>query len=112
IAYRYIVRFLFWISNRNQNALRVGVFGAGSSGVLLLNLLGKNKLYHADVKVYFDDSKKRIGKKINHIPIVDASSMLHYIKLYKLDEIIISPNLVSFERTEQLLNVANKGGVV
>lgn len=112
IVYRYAIRFLFAISSRNRKALRIGIFGAGSSGVLLLDLLGKNKLYHADVKVYFDDSKKRIGKQINHIPILEAKDMAHYIKSFELDEIIISPNVLSIERKEQLLNICNKSGVV
>lgn len=112
VVYRYVIRFLFFLSSKSRKAVRIGIFGAGSSGVLLLDLLGKNKFYHADVKVYFDDSKKRIGKKINHIPIVDADDMARYIKTLELDEIIISPNVVSLERKEQLLNVANKAGVV
>lgn len=111
VAYRFIIRFLFFISSKSRKTLRIGIFGAGSSGVLLLDLLGKNRLYHADVKVYFDDSKKRIGKMINHIPILDAQAMGHYIKTFDLDEIIISPNVVSLERKEQLLNIANNAGI-
>jgi FlaA1/EpsC-like NDP-sugar epimerase len=112
MAYRYLIRFLFFVANKKRKALRIGIFGAGSSGVLMLDLLGNNKLYHADVKVYFDDSKKRIGKKINHIPIVDAADMEHYIKVFELDEVIISPNLVSLQRKEELLTITNKAGVV
>lgn len=111
VVYRYVIRYLFFVLTRNRKALHIGIFGAGSSGILLLDLLGKNKLYHAQVKVYFDDNKRKIGKKINQIPILDAKNMAHYIKVFELDEIIISPNIVTVERKEQLLQIANANGV-
>lgn len=112
LSYRFVIRYVFFLSLREKKPLRVGVFGAGRSGILTLNLLEKNGLFPADVLFFFDDSSSKIGKKIHRIPVVDAADMTEYIKDYQLDEVIISPRKVSVERKEDLLNQTNKAGAV
>lgn len=110
ITYRLLIRYIFFLSFKKKTTVKVGIFGAGALGVRMLDLLGENKLFHAEVLFFFDDNRKKVGKRINRIPVVDAADLHTYIKKYNLDQIIISPNDVSFERKEQLLQISNSTG--
>ncbi|PTT02319.1 polysaccharide biosynthesis protein [Pedobacter sp. HMWF019] len=111
LSYRFVIRYVFFLSLREKKSLRIGIFGAGDSGVSSFNLLGKDKFYPADVLFFFDDNPRKIGKRINRIPVIDAKNLPEYIRNYQLDQLIISPEAVSVERKEELLKVVNDAGI-
>ena len=110
--YRMGVRYLFFFAKSSSSkAIKTGIFGAGESGVLLMNVLRSDKMNPAAVLMFFDDDITKCNKFINGIPVLDAKRIGAQARKYRLEQIIVSPRLISNKRKEELFEATKKAGL-
>lgn len=112
LTYRIGVRYIFFLSKTSSDGvIKTGIFGAGESGVLLMNYLRSDRKNHASVLMFFDDEVSKCNKFISGIPVLDARMIDYFAKKYALEQIIVSPRLISNRRKEELFESCKKSGV-
>jgi FlaA1/EpsC-like NDP-sugar epimerase len=81
------------------------IYGAGSSGIILYNSIQNDVKSNIDVIGFIDDDERKIGKKIDRIPVHGYNDLNEEFLLKKnVDEIIISIQNIS---SKNLLDISN-----
>jgi len=82
--YNYIIHDVKSISN-------VLIFGAGSSGMITYDAVQNDAKSGLEVVGFIDDDERKIGKKINLIPVYGLQSITdEFIKKHNVEDVIIS----------------------
>lgn len=91
LSYRVIRRFRKRKLNSNNNIKRIMIIGAGDAGAMIIRELKNNIQLNYKPIVVIDDDEKKIGQRINGIPILGQKcDIVHIVKNKNIDEIIIA----------------------
>jgi len=83
----------------NQGVKNVLIYGAGSSGLITYDALSNDNKTNNVVVGFIDDNTKKIGKKINLLPVYNLEEITHKkIEKYNIDEVIISIQNIESKR--------------
>nr|WP_242695973.1 nucleoside-diphosphate sugar epimerase/dehydratase [Pedobacter sp. SYSU D00873] len=110
--YRMGIRYVFLFARTaSSEGLKIGIFGAGESGILLSNYLKNDRANKMDVIAFFDDELSKCSKLINGIPVVSAQRLESFARKNGIKQIIASPRVISNVRKEELFEACKKAGV-
>lgn len=104
---RLIVRRIY-----NENIIRkeapinVIIYGAGDAGLITKNAIEQDSQCNYNIIAFVDNSKEKIGKKINSIPILPPSKVLNKEFIYKnkLKLIIFAIPSLDNEQKKDIIN--------
>jgi FlaA1/EpsC-like NDP-sugar epimerase len=110
IAFRLLVKTTYSeMKNPTQSSEQLIIFGAGEASLITIQALkrasNKNKIV-----ALIDDSKKKIGKKIDNVEIFPTSELERLLQDNKIDRLIISAQNVNAEKKNELAELAIKYG--
>ncbi|MBA5628909.1 polysaccharide biosynthesis protein [Moheibacter sp. BDHS18] len=75
----------------NRYKRKVMIYGAGDSGVITYKALTADDKSKVTVMGFLDDNKKKVGKKINGIPVYNSNKISkEFIEKHNITEIVIS----------------------
>ena len=81
------------------------IYGAGSSGIVLYNSIQSDVKSNIDVVGFIDDDERKIGKKIDRIPVYSYEQITEdLLEKKNVDEVIISIQNIS---SNKLLDISN-----
>ena len=89
---RFLFKALFrYVKCRFIISKKILIYGAGDSGLVTYNALVNNVKTRFEVLAFIDDNEKKIGKKINGVPVLSFKRIsLAYLKLNQIEEIVVS----------------------
>ncbi|WP_130806255.1 polysaccharide biosynthesis protein [Senegalia massiliensis] len=91
LSYRVIRRFKKKKLNSNNNIKRIMIIGAGDAGARIIREFKNNFKLNYKPVVVIDDNEKKIGQRINGIPILGKKTeIVNVVKNKSIDEIIIA----------------------
>ncbi len=107
VGYRMVVK-LTWLELRNPSKSKsdVVIFGAGESGLITKRSLDRDAGTKYNVIAFFDDDEKKIGMKIEGIPILHPSKLPEILSNNSVAHLIISIQDISAERKKEIADVA------
>lgn len=75
------------------------LYGAGSSGNITYDVISNDPKANIEVIGFIDDDERKIGKKINLLPVYNSEKIdKEFILKHQIDEIIISIQNISYHR--------------
>ena len=110
IAFRLLVKLAYWeLKNPNRVATNVIIFGAGEAALITNKALNQNSNDRYKVIAFIDDSKLKVGKKIENIPIKHSKELETILKEKNIEQVIISVQNISPARKKEVaeLCIAN-----
>lgn len=103
--YRLIVKSIFlFYRTEPSDRFNIAIFGAGSAGLLVKQIIDANPLSKMKVVAFFEDDLRKVGKEINGAKIFHAiSDITSVIKDLRVRELIISTQNLSLERKNEIV---------
>ena len=112
LASRFAYRFIRMLKNkriRNKNATRIMIVGAGESCNMLIKEITNSSYINGQVKCLIDDDPAKIGKYVQGIKVVgDREAILHNVRKYEIDEIIIALPSASKKNIKEITNICKE----
>ncbi|MBS9766779.1 MAG: polysaccharide biosynthesis protein [Flavobacteriaceae bacterium] len=108
---RYIFKYLYirFIGEHKTN--NIAIYGAGDAGILtsaIYNNNNNNNNNNNKVVAFIDDDKRKVGNKINGVPIYHSSEIDEYFVITnRVKEVIISVQTIS---SNKMLDITDKFG--
>jgi len=107
-----ILRKAFPPTAMENNRRRALIYGAGDAGDLLLRELLNNPARRCDPVGFIDDDHLKQGKHIHGLRVFGGNgTLLGTIRQHRIDEVIISSEKLTHERTQQLVHDCRKAHV-
>lgn len=90
----------------SDNISNTIIYGAGDSGMMLLQALNQETSTRFRVKAFIDDNPKRIGNQINTIKILSPTEALtqEFINKNNIDSMIVAIPSISEERHNEVID--------
>jgi FlaA1/EpsC-like NDP-sugar epimerase len=97
VCYRALVRGR--LKKLDKGAKNIGIYGAGSAGLILSSILSKSS--HYNVCFFIDDNESLIGRGSGHVPIISQNNTQSFISKFGVTEIALAiPSLVKERKLE------------
>lgn len=98
------------LKNNGETSENIVFFGAGESAILGKNAMMQNPTTRLRILAFFDDSKQKIGKKIDHIDIKPATELETFLHENQVSAMIIAVQNISSKRKNEITEIclANK----
>ncbi len=113
IGYRLVVKYIFTHYNKRiGKQLRVGIFGAGQSGIITSQILSHDTVNDTKIVSFFEDDSRKVGKRINGVKIYQAGS--DFAKLLDrlgISELIIAVQKISVARKNEIVDLCLQKGI-
>jgi FlaA1/EpsC-like NDP-sugar epimerase len=91
VGFRLSVKVIYFeLKAGGQDRARVIIYGAGEAGVITKRTLDRDMQSQYDVVAFIDDNRKKVGKKIEGIPILHTDEIERLLKKQSIDRVIIS----------------------
>lgn len=104
IAYRVLVKYAFnYLRNSKMTPKNVIIYGAGEAGFATKRVLDHDISSKTRVIAYIDDNPRKESKVVDGVRIYAYEDLDQLLKLYDIDEIIISTFSVPAARRSQLI---------
>ena len=89
---RFVFKSFFEIINSELGEVNnVLIYGAGDSGMITYGALNKDSKNNFEVIGFIDDSKNKVGKKIDRVKIYELVKITNdFLERYNINEIVIS----------------------
>ena len=106
IAFRLLVKSTYWeLKSPNSNSKNVVIFGAGEAALITNKALKQNSAERFNIIAFIDDSKNKVGKKIENIPIRHSNDLDKILKEKEVDQLIISAQNISANRKKEIAEI-------
>ena len=106
IAYRVFVKYTFsYLRNVKMNPKNVIIYGAGESGFATKRVLEHDISSKVTVVAYLDDNPRKENKIIDGVRIYPFEELEQLLKLYEVDQIIISSFTIPASRRATLIEL-------
>jgi len=107
IGYRMVVK-LTWLelNNPRKNKTDVIIFGAGESGLITKRALDRDAGTKYKVVAFVDDDEKKVGMKLEGIPIFHTAKLPDLLESQSVAHLIISVQDISAERKKEIADTA------
>ena len=104
IAYRVLVKYTFnYLRNSKMTPKNVIIYGAGEAGFATKRVLDHDISSKIRVVAYIDDNPRKESKVVDGVRIYAYEDLDQLLKMYDIDEIIISTFSVPASRRSQLI---------
>ena len=104
IAYRVLIKYAFnYLRNSKMTPKNVIIYGAGEAGFATKRVLDHDISSKTRVIAYIDDNPRKESKVVDGVRIYAYEDLDQLLKLYDIDEIIISTFSVPATRRSQLI---------
>jgi len=104
IAYRVIIKYAFnYLRNSKMTPKNVIIYGAGEAGFATKRVLDHDISSKTRVVAYIDDNPRKESKVVDGVRIYTYEDLDQLLKLYDVNEIIISTFSVPAARRSQLI---------
>ena len=104
IAYRVIIKYAFnYLRNSKMTPKNVIIYGAGEAGFATKRVLDHDLSSKTRVVAYIDDNPRKESKVVDGVRIHTYEDLGQLLKLYDVNEIIISTFSVPAARRSQLI---------
>jgi len=109
ISFRTIVKiaYLEMINPRKQKS-DVIIFGAGEAGIITKRTLDRDAGTKFKVIAFIDDDKKKTGKKLEGVPILNSSRIKYILAEHHIEHLILSPQKISRLRKKEIIETCLK----
>lgn len=103
--YRLIVKSVFaYYKNESPQKSNIAIFGAGSAGLLVKQIIDANPLSDMRVVAFFEDDSRKVGKEANGAKIYHATAdFLSVVKSLQVRELILSTQNLALERKNEIV---------
>ncbi|MBC8147487.1 MAG: polysaccharide biosynthesis protein, partial [Bacteroidetes bacterium] len=102
--YRILVKVaLLELQTSSKNKTSVVIFGAGESGIVSKGALDRDAGTKYKVLAFIDDNEKKVGKKLENIPIVNGSELEKTLKNNNVAHLILSVQNLSPARKKEII---------
>lgn len=89
-----------------RNVRRVLIYGAGDSGIITIKALQTDTRIDTQVLGFIDDNPRKVGKKINGLPVLSPTIItMGFLLKNRIDDIVISIQNISRERLNEISEV-------
>lgn len=104
ISYRVLVKYAFnYLRNSKMTPKNVIIYGAGEAGFATKRVLDHDISSKVRVVAYIDDNPRKESKVVDGVRIYAYEDLDQLLKMYDIDEIIISTFSVPASRRSQLI---------
>lgn len=92
--------------SHKQEPVNTVIYGAGDAGIITKNALEQDTSRYYNILAYIDESKHKIGKTINGVPICPPSEILNgnYIRKNNIKVLILAMPSVNNEHRKNIIN--------
>lgn len=103
--YRLIVKSVFaFYKNESPRKNNIAIFGAGSAGLLVKQIIDANPLSDMRVVAFFEDDARKVGKEANGAKIYHATAdFLSVVNSFQIRELILSTQNLALERKNEIV---------
>tara|TARA_R110001583_G_scaffold3210_2_gene20919 strand:- start:509 stop:2395 length:1887 start_codon:yes stop_codon:yes gene_type:complete len=110
IASRFLYKWLYTLfMSETEIDNRVLIYGAGEAGMLVYSVLNDTKNNKIQIIGFLDDDKRKIGNKVNGIPVYNPNKITEAFILKKnIDEIIMSIQNIKPSRLLEIVGKVSK----
>lgn len=105
ITSRFVFKTVYYtLKNSFEKPSSVIIYGAGEMGAILNATLGKDANSYK-VVAFIDDNSKKVGMKINRLPILEPKAITEkFVREHKIQEIIIAIRSIKPERILEIVD--------
>jgi len=93
-----------YIKNLNLDKIRVVIYGAGEAGVATKRTFDHDPRVNKNIIAFVDDDERKVGKTIDGIKILSASTLEARITADEVDELIFASYTIPVERKNQIVD--------
>ncbi len=106
IAFRLIVKSTYWeLKTSDNKAKNVIIFGAGEAALITSKALKQNTIERFNIIAFIDDSKNKVGKKIENIKIIHSKELINLLEKKDVEQVIISVQNISAVRKKEIAEI-------
>ncbi len=106
IAFRLLVKSTYWeLKTPSSKSKNVVIFGAGEAALITNKALKQNTAERFNIIAFIDDSKNKVGKKIENIPIRHSDDLSKLLKEKDVDQLIISVQNINTSRKKEIAEI-------
>lgn len=104
VAFRILVKITYMeINNPSRNKTNVLIYGAGESGLISKRSLDRDAGTKYKVLGFIDDDPKKIGMKIEDIPIYGPDKLEKLLKTNAIEHLIISIQNIKASKKQEII---------
>ncbi|MBN2727986.1 MAG: polysaccharide biosynthesis protein [Bacteroidales bacterium] len=109
LGYRVLLKIVFLETRSSSGKKReVIIFGAGESGLITKRSLDRDAGPKFKVLAFVDDDRKKVGKKLEDIPIQSTEKLNDLLQNNAVDQVIISIQSLSAKRKSDITDICLK----
>jgi FlaA1/EpsC-like NDP-sugar epimerase len=106
IAFRLLVKSTYWeLKSPDIKAKNVIIFGAGEAALITSKALRQNTNERYHIIAFIDDSKNKVGKKIENVKIRHSDELPALLENNDIDQLIISVQNISPKRKKEIAEI-------
>lgn len=106
IAFRLLVKSTYWeLKTTDRKSKNVIIFGAGEAALFTSKALKQNTIERFNIIAFIDDSKQKVGKKIENTKIYHSNDLPKLLKEKGVDQVIISVQNISAARKKEVAEI-------
>ena len=106
IAFRLLVKSTYWeLKSPDSKTKNVVIFGAGEAALITSKALKQNTGERFNIIAFIDDSKNKVGKKIENIRIRHSDELPEILEKKDVDQVIISVQNISPKRKKEIAEI-------
>ncbi len=104
ISFRMVVKITYIeYLNPNREKTNVVIFGAGEAGVIAKGALDRDAGTKYKVIAFFDDDEKKIGKKLENVPIYSSDKITEILSTNTVAHMIIAVQKILPARKQEII---------
>jgi FlaA1/EpsC-like NDP-sugar epimerase len=105
ITYRILIKYFFmYVKNLNLDKIRVVIYGAGEAGVATKRTFDHDPRVNKNIIAFVDDDERKVGKTIDGIKILSASTLEAMIAAKEVDELIFASYTIPVEKKNLIVD--------
>ncbi len=106
ISFRMVVKITYIeFLNPNREKTNVVIFGAGEAGVIAKGALDRDAGTKYKVIAFFDDDEKKIGKKLENVPIYTSDKITEILSTNTVAHMIIAVQKIQPARKQEIIEL-------
>jgi FlaA1/EpsC-like NDP-sugar epimerase len=105
-AYRVLIKVAFMeLKNPSKDKTNVVIFGAGEAGIITKRTLDRDAGTKYKVIAFIDDDNKKIGKKIENVPIFPTDKLYEVLATNHVENLILSVQNLTSKRKKEIIDI-------
>ena len=106
ITYRVLIKYFFmYVKNISLDLQKVIIYGAGEAGLATKRTFDHHQKINKAIVAFLDDDERKVGKTIDGIKILAASTLAQLIEQHELDELIFASYTIPLDRKNEVVDM-------